>query len=183
MDFSFRDIKIQAPRLSLRTLTIEDATQEYADWLNDSEVNKYLETKSGTLESVRTYIEEKRKQHDALFFGIFLNEHMHMIGTIKLEPIYIEAKKAVIAIIIGERSVWGKGYGSEAIATLVQYGFSELGLDEISLGVIADNVGAIRTYEKVGFEEVSRTLRSASSTRPSHEYVTMIITPETIRSE
>ena len=46
------------------------------------------------------------------------NKH---IGTIKLEPIDLETKKAVIAIMVGDKKSWGNGYGGEAMKILLEY--------------------------------------------------------------
>jgi len=56
-----------------------------------------------------------------------------------------------IGISIGERDYWGKGYGTDAMRLIVQYGFIELNLCRISLGVHAYNERAVKSYEKVGF--------------------------------
>lgn len=183
MDFSFRTIHLEGTRLTLRTLKPEDATQTYADWLNDAEVHRYLETKSATIESVREYIEKRDAQDNCLFLGMYLKETDQHIGTIKLEPINLENGTATIAIMIGERSAWGKGYGPEAMRLLINYGFTSLGLNEIDLGVIADNIGAIRSYEKVGFKETKRTHASVHYEDHLYDHITMTVTLATFRNE
>ncbi|WP_092506285.1 GNAT family N-acetyltransferase [Virgibacillus salinus] len=52
---------------------------------------------------------------------------------------------------IGEKSEWGKGYGTEVVEILVNFAFSRLNLHKVYLTVDSDNIGAIRCYEKVGF--------------------------------
>ena len=178
MDFAHADLRLETPRLSVRTLTAADASPEHVAWLNDPEVNRYLETRSATLESVRGYLQEKAAKRDALFFGIFLKDGAK-IGTLKLEPIDMERKKATLGIMIGEKDAWGKGYGSEAIRAAVNYSFRTLGLSEVNLGVIADNAGAMRAYEKVGFQTISRT-KKQDATYGMLETITMKVTPETL---
>ena len=53
--------------------------------------------------------------------------------------------------LIGEPRVWDKGFGTEATALTVSYGFEVVNLESIQLGVNADNSRAVRAYEKVGF--------------------------------
>ena len=60
---------------------------DYAGWLNDPVVNQYLETRKVTIEELRTYIQEKSKSANAIFFGIFWKENAQHIGNVKLEPI------------------------------------------------------------------------------------------------
>jgi RimJ/RimL family protein N-acetyltransferase len=53
--------------------------------------------------------------------------------------------------MIGEVSRQNRGYGTEAVRLLVRYGFEILNLNRIGLSVFANNLRAIRTYQKAGF--------------------------------
>mgnify|MGYP002725587277 CR=1 FL=1 len=151
MDFTNASLTFDGPRITVRTMETSDATERYASWLNDPEINRYLGTKSATIEELRDYISNWNQQSNALFFGIFIKDGAH-IGTIKLEPIDIENKTAMIAIMIGDKSTWGKGYGSEAMKLLIDWCFEELKLEKITLGVVSTHMSAIQAYEKLGFE-------------------------------
>ena len=161
-------------RLYLRPLVAADATTVYAGWLNDPEVNKYLATKSATIPELLAYINKKNEQSDAIFLAIVVAEGNHWIGTIKLEPIDWKAKRATIAIMIGEKSYWGQALGPEAMQTLMTYGFNELHLKEIELGVRAQNESALRAYQKIGFKEVKRELHAIQNGDVWYDQVTMI---------
>jgi len=145
-------MKIEGKTIYLKTLDQNNATEEYCSWLNDSEVNQYLETKKATIDQLKSYIEKNNENQSCLFFGIFFKENQKHIGNIKLEPIDFEKHKATIGILIGDKDYWGRGIGTEAITLLVDYGFNNLKLEEIDLGVISENKAAIRVYEKVGFK-------------------------------
>lgn len=142
---------INGEKIYLKTLAPENATQEYCNWLNDPEVNVYLETRKSTIEEVKEYIRKQMEDPNSFFVGIFLKESNKHIGNIKLEPIDWQARRALIGIIIGDKAEWGKGYATDAIKVMIQFAFKTLGLIEIELGVISENAAAIRTYEKVGF--------------------------------
>lgn len=144
--------KIQGERIYLRQLIESDASQEYCNWLNDPEVNKFLETRQSTIEELKEYIKKQLSDPNSIFFGIFDKEKDLHIGNLKLEPIDREKKSAVVGILIGNKYFWGKGLGTEAINLVVKYAFEELGLEKIELGVIANNLWAIRSYEKAGFK-------------------------------
>jgi|TARA_Y100000310_G_C20416415_1_gene684546 RimJ/RimL family protein N-acetyltransferase len=137
--------------IDLRTLSEEHATEKYAGWLNDPEVNKYLETRQVTVDELKSYIAEKNTSSNALLFGIFWKEDDTHIGNLKLEPIDHEKSKATLGILIGDKDYWGKGVATEATNLITQYAFTTLGLKEVNLGVISDNRAAIRVYEKCGF--------------------------------
>ena len=63
-------------------------------------------------------------------------------------------RRALLGIIIGEKSYWGRGYGEEAVRLALDYGFNVLNLNSVELGVYAFNLRAIRCYEKVGFRRI-----------------------------
>lgn len=67
-------VRITGNRIYLRKLDEKDATVEYCSWLNDPEVNKYLETKRATIEELRRYTDDKNKNPNCLFLGIFLRK-------------------------------------------------------------------------------------------------------------
>ena len=56
-----------------------------------------------------------------------------------------------MGIVIGEKSLWGQGYGTDALNALLDFGFGELRLERIWLEVNDDNLRGKRSYEKCGF--------------------------------
>ncbi len=72
------EILIKGKNIYLRKLSDEDATERYCSWLNDTEVNRYIETKSATVESIRNYIKEKNMSKNCIFLGIFnIKNNLH----------------------------------------------------------------------------------------------------------
>ena len=69
----------------------------------------------------------------------------------KLEPIDWDKKTAVFGILIGNPAYRGKGIGTEATKLVVKVAFENLGLHDVELGVIAENMAGCRAYEKAGF--------------------------------
>ena len=57
-----------------------------------------------------------------------------------------------MGILIGNKNYWGRGIATEATTLISEYAFDRLKLKEINLGVISENMPAIRVYEKCGFE-------------------------------
>ncbi|MGB2728969.1 MAG: GNAT family N-acetyltransferase [Halobacteriota archaeon] len=147
-----KKIKIEGKKIYLKVLDEENATQEYCDWLNDPEVNEYLETKEATVEELKRYIKEKKESPNCLFLGIILKENNKHIGNIKLEPIDFNDKKATLGILMGDKEYWGIGIGTEATKLLVGYAFNSLDLKEVNLGVLSENKAAIKVYKKAGFQ-------------------------------
>mgnify|MGYP001560830380 CR=1 FL=1 len=143
---------VDGDRVYLKTMNKENATQDYCDWLNDPEVNKYLETRKATTRDLRDYIKSKLESDNCIFFGIFFKENNKHIGTVKLEPIEWEKKEATFGIMIGDKNYWRMGLGAEATKLTIKFAFEQLFLNEIDLGVISENKPAIRAYKKAGFK-------------------------------
>ena len=147
-------VRIEGHSVFLKSLGEEDVTKKYCKWLNDKEVNKYLGAgnKRNTIKSLHKYVREKIEKKDCIFLGIFHKETGNHIGNIKLEPIDFDNKKATVGIMIGDKSYWRKGYGTEAMKTILDYCFSALDLNKVALGVLTENIPAIKVYKKVGFQ-------------------------------
>ena len=75
-----------------------------------------------------------------------------LIGTLAFDSIDWRVRSAEFGIMIGEKSFWNQGYGTEAVRLLVQHGFTTLDLNRIYLHVFETNPRAIRAYEKAGFK-------------------------------
>ena len=54
-------------------------------------------------------------------------------------------------MMIGDKAMHGKGYGTDAVSLLCKLGFEEMNLHKIKVEVMAFNLAAIRCYEKCGF--------------------------------
>lgn len=68
---------------------------------------------------------------------------------------------------------WSRGLGTDALRVMVRYGFEELGLNRIGLGVWAYNDRAIAAYRKVGFVEEGRRRQMAFHAGQFHDEVLM----------
>ncbi|MBI3290811.1 GNAT family N-acetyltransferase [Candidatus Falkowbacteria bacterium] len=139
-------------RIYLRPLVIDDASQKYCDWLNDPEVNIYLETRKSTVEDLKSYIKQKLNDTNSCLLGIFDKANDKHIGNVKLEIINQIKKRADFGIILGDKSYWGQGIGTEATKLAVDYAFNELSLDEVELGVLDQNKRGQKAFAKAGFK-------------------------------
>ena len=87
-------------------------------------------------------------------FAIHERSSKRLIGTTALTD-RVSGRNGVSAlfrIVIGEKDVWGRGYGTEATRLLAEEAFDSMGLSEIRLEVFNHNVRAIAAYSRVGFE-------------------------------
>jgi RimJ/RimL family protein N-acetyltransferase len=80
------------------------------------------------------------------------SEKWELIGSCGFHTIDWRNRSGEVGIMIGPKNYWDRGYGTDAMRTLVSWGFDNLNLNRIHLRVYADNARAIRSYEKVGFK-------------------------------
>jgi len=147
------NIKIDGDRIYLCEIRLSDVNQTYVNWLNDPEVNQYLETRHEmqTLNSVQEYVEKMVEKENELLFSICLKKNDIHIGNIKLGPINLIHKYAEISLFIGDKNEWGKNLATEAIQILSNYAFDKSELHKLTAGCYASNIGSIKAFEKVGF--------------------------------
>jgi len=103
----------------------------------------------------------------AYHFVICLLADDRPIGTIGLEDIHPEDGRAEFGIAIGEKAEWNKGYGTDALRAICDFGFGQLRLERIGLFVYEGNDRARRSYEKLGFTHEG-TMRRAHFARGEH---------------
>ncbi len=75
-----------------------------------------------------------------------------LVGTCAFDHIDWRVHSSEFGILIGEKSYWNRGIGTEAVQLLVRHGFETLNLNRIFLHVFTSNPRAIRAYEKAGFK-------------------------------
>ena len=147
--------KLLGEKIYLSPMTTEDA-EKFTEWLNNFQTTDYI-GRSGaiiTLEGEKQFLEEHIKEEAA--FGIIELETDKIVGTISLEKIDHLNGTGTLGIFIGDTQARNKGYGTEAIRLILDYGFNYLNLNNICLDVLEVNKRALACYKKCGFKEYGR---------------------------
>ncbi|MDR1564041.1 MAG: GNAT family N-acetyltransferase [Oscillospiraceae bacterium] len=147
--------KIQGERLYLSPLDV-DSTELYAKWLNDPAVAVTHGTYGQVFSAFGHRKNVEKEAESGHNYTIVLNEGDRPIGVIALMSVEHLHQRATLGILVGEEDCRSKGYGTEAIKLLVDYGFKHLNLHNIMLTVFADNLQALACYKKAGFKEFGR---------------------------
>lgn len=141
----------ESPRLFYMPVSMDHATTEYVSWLNDAEVNKYLEVKKdNSLVELQAYIQDAIDRK-IFFWAIHLKTDRKHIGNIKIDPVNVKHGTGEYGIMMGNRDEWNKGYAKEASLAIIDFCFNKMNLRKMTLGVIANNTTAVKLYEKLGF--------------------------------
>lgn len=151
-----RRIDCSVGSIGLRPIRMSDAEQCFR-WMSDPGVRCYL----GVVQTARTLAMERGwiasvladKMQQRVF--IIEDEKGSPIGTCGLRGIDRDGGTAYFGIMIGEKRLWDRGYGTAATKKLLAYAFTELGLEEVRLSCHTDNYRAIRCYRKAGFQPSS----------------------------
>lgn len=153
---------LRAERVYLRPSERSDLPL-FVRWLGDAEMTRHLSIHS----PISQAMEEKwfdqaveQQGQNRYHFVICLLDDGRPIGAADLRDINLEDGHADFGIMIGEKGEWNRGYGTEALAALCDFGFGQLRLERIALDVYAGNSRAQRSYQKAGFQ-VEGTLRRA----------------------
>lgn len=156
-----RDIDwLHGDLVRLHSLCECDVTHEYVGWLQDPEVNRYMETrhKPHTMETVTAFVERVNSSDDEFLFGIYLQERH--IGNIKVGPIKNPHGIADVSFFIGDKSCWGMGCASDAIMTVSRFAAHTLNLRKLNAVAYSVNKGSIGALQTAGFV--------IEATRPNH---------------
>jgi RimJ/RimL family protein N-acetyltransferase len=145
----------------------------FVAWLNDSRVLHFLAGRA----PLSTAAEERwfdqmleRQGKDFYPLVICLLDSGRAIGTCALMEVDRDNGRAGFGIFIGEPRLWGRGYGTDALNAIVDFGFGELRLERIWLDCYTFNARGRRSYEKAGFK-VEGTQRRAIFHRGQHHDV------------
>jgi len=144
---------IRGERVYLRAAERDDIPT-FVRWLSDAETTAYLSMRSPMSRPMEEDWFERavaQQGKDGYHFVICRLDDDRPIGTIGLFALDLVNGKAGLGITIGEKQLWGQGYGSDALNALVDFGFGQLRLERIWLEVYDFNVRARRSYEKNGF--------------------------------
>jgi RimJ/RimL family protein N-acetyltransferase len=161
---------IYGERIRLRAVERNDV-EKFQQWINDPEVTEglalYLPMSMRDEESWFEGLASRPPQEKPLAIDYREDSTWRLIGNSGFFDIDHRAHSAEIGIMIGDKSMWNQGFGTEAMGLLLRHGFETLNLNRVFLRVYSSNPRAVRSYEKSGFILEGR-LREAVYQRGSY---------------
>ena len=138
--------------------------KEYIDsflrWFNDPEIIQYLASYLPmTRMAEEAWMENLKDGDDTIRFSIVIPQEdgsEKLIGNCGIHNINWKNRVAEVGIVIGEKDYQNKGFGTEAMELLLEYAFNTINLHRIELFTYEYNIGALKSYNKVGFVEEGR---------------------------
>ena len=165
--------KLIGKKCYLSPIDVNDA-EKFTEWLNDMEILKNLQLYNGiiSLENEKALLINLSKEHNYSIVDLETNELIGSCGFLDID--YVN-QTAETGIFIGKKTFWNKGYGTEALSLLIDYGFKALNFNNIMLKVYDYNKVAIRCYEKIGFRYIGIRREALLRDLTRHDIVFMDI--------
>ena len=137
-----------------------DLLPVYLRWNNDFEVNRtrLFTWRPITHEVAQAWYQRTSQEEGigGITFTIYERVTVRPIGLTYLFDIDYFSQTAEYGIMIGEKDCWGKGYGTEVTALMLDFGFTGLCLHQIRLRTVSFNARGIGAYTRAGFRLVGR---------------------------
>jgi RimJ/RimL family protein N-acetyltransferase len=151
-------------RIRIRNKRMSDAKEDFA-WQTDPELAK-LDAALTLNISYQQFLSEytfelcypSDNRHE---FAIETLAGEHIGNCVYYNVNSIESK-AELGIMIGNRNFWNKGYGVEAIESLLERIFSRTRLERIYLTTLTWNIRAQKCFGKCGFRPCGEVERDGS---------------------
>ena len=124
-------------------------------WFEDLEVTaRLLMGNPPSLESEHDWIRKVEADPNSVIWAI---EHEgRVVGTTAIHDISWRRLCGTSGTVLGDKSLWGKGIGSEAMRLRTRYAFTELPLRKLKSAYLEGNEASWRAQQKVGYREVGR---------------------------
>ena len=156
---------IKSSQIILRKKMLADARDDYA-WEIDPELAQLDAAPVTTMPFSRYLLDYADELHDSFLtsrhFAIDTLDGKH-IGNCSYYNISQTRGEAELGIMIGNRDYWNKGYGADAISTLVNHIFSETNLNRIYLKTLQSNQRAQKCFQKCSFTPYGQLARDGFS--------------------
>jgi [ribosomal protein S5]-alanine N-acetyltransferase len=153
-----------APRLEGRNVILvpfgpDHLTRRYAGWLNDPSVVRFSENRhrAHDVESCRRYVESFRESPHYLWAITDRGSGQH-VGNLTA-TVDLPNGLADMAILIGEKSVWGRGVGREAWELAKTFLLRRARIRKIEAGAMSENTAMVHICKACGMQDEGRRPR------------------------
>lgn len=154
--------RITTKRLLFRKIDIRDATDMY-EYARLPEVTRFLTWQEHTdpehTKRYIAYLQTRYRAGEFYDFALICRENNKMIGTCGFTRLELDNDVGEVGYVL-HPAYWGQGYATEAVRTILRFGFEQLGLHRIEARYMKDNLASRRVMEKCGmvFEGIHRDM-------------------------
>ncbi len=142
---------IVGERIRLAPMT-QEMLANYPIWFSDTEVTRYMGiTGVPTLKFEQEWFDKTAESKNDILWAILAGDKH--IGSTGIHGIDWRNQRGITGNLIGDKSEWGKGYGSEAVRLRTRYAFLQTTLGKLETQAFMDNLGSRRCLEKSGYRQ------------------------------
>lgn len=160
---------IETDRLKLRRIELKDAQSVFYHWLSDERVTDNLikgahKTVSETIERVAVVVNQYDNKQFC-YWGIQLKASGELIGAIDLFNFDSATENCEVGYSLGYKW-WNQGYGTEALKSVLEFGFGHMNIHKISAAHNLDNPASGIIMTKVGMKQegtIKHMIRNAKN--------------------
>lgn len=157
---SRRRFMIAGEHVILRAFERDDAERCYR-WMNDPNIVRTLKSRYPiAFQNEMEWLD--RAMHgnaNERHFAVERKDDRTHIGNASIHEIDWVSRTAAFGLFVGEPSAWNRGFGSDAIRTLVRFAFEEMNLRKLRINVFEYNDRAKHVLETQGFVQEGRLRR------------------------
>jgi RimJ/RimL family protein N-acetyltransferase len=130
-----------------------DNIAAFRRWYSDPEVARLARYQESPMrpDEIERFFHVRALGEDSLTMAIHERSAGRLIGSCSFSQVDGDNGSVMYHITIGEKDVWGRGYGTEATRLMLRHAFETLGLHRVALTVFEFNERAIRAYLRCGF--------------------------------
>ena len=148
-----RRFMIAGEHVILRAFEREDAERCYR-WMNDPNIVRTLKSRypiafSNELEWLERAMHPTPTERH---FAIERKDDRSHIGNASIHDIDWVSRNAWFGLFIGEPTAWNRGFGGDAIGTLMRFAFDEMNLHKLRINVFDYNDRAKHVLDNLGFK-------------------------------
>ena len=145
---------IQGKLVRLRPPKPEDA-EVMTTWFEDLETTRFLGLRNPpSIEMEKEWLETTAKDPNSVIWVVEIGGIA--VGTTGIREIDWKNGFGTTGTLIGDRSVWGKGVGSELMQLRARYAFTQMPLRKLKSSYFDGNVASGKAQAAAGYQEVGR---------------------------
>lgn len=171
-----RRFMIAGEQIILRALEPADLERCYR-WMNDPNIVWTLKSRYPMPFHLEAEWLEKavRNSHNERHFAIERRQDREHIGNASIHDIDWVSRSAAFGMFIGDPSAWNRGYGSDAIQTLVRFAFQEMNLRKLRISIFDYNDRGRNVLLSAGFVQEGKLEREFFRDGTYHDIVILSI--------
>lgn len=161
-----KQIRLETPRFVVRNARVEDASEQWGQWMGDAEASYMLNAplKRLTITEIESYI-RMFDQRTHLLLVIIEKASENVLGYFRID-IDDRGGRFLVSMIVGEPGYRHKGIMNELTVPFRDFFFETLGLKVMLGTVLSHNVPVLRYLEKTGLQldkKIERHVKSRMS--------------------